>query len=717
MARYCGKHNSSSLLAAIDTWKENCFVENGSILSDESLWTIETFKELKRGFVDKPDTSGLSYFEKLENQLQPLSVEAKALMAEIHWLLYALQSNIKPKTKIEQILRIWDWSNLELDPKDMILEEKALTGIANTGAAYNTRRWQEVAYVITVMLEVKGLNLAERKNLLSDPIDFAEWLNNIPQKGIRMFRHVLRYYCFPDYFERIVINRHKKEILCHVGNIDEQTLSNMSDLDIDKALYELRQKLEAESESGQVDFYVSPLVEKWKPTIEVEEDTSTSDEYEKAAQSVNYWWLNANPKFWQIEAQEPNEEQSYTTHNENGNKRRIFEYFHQVKPGDRVIGYESTPTKKVIAEFEVTKGLFKDEEDGKEKISFKILRVIPPRNRPSWEELKSNPIVKKSEVISNNQGSLFRLTKEEYESILATNPESKLTSYSLEDSLSEVFIPKVDIEDILDSFKAKKNVILQGPPGTGKTFFAKRLAHLLFGQKDDSRIEMVQFHQSYSYEDFIQGFRPDGTGFKLKNGVFYNFCMRAKHDPDADYVFIIDEINRGNLSKVFGELMMLIESDKRGPGWAINLTYCNDLEDKFYVPENVHILGLMNTADRSLAMVDYALRRRFAFFNLRPGFQTSSFSKHLISNGVDSELVKLITSKMTNLNHQISEDADNLGSGFCIGHSFFCNFPRDSKLDTNWYEQIIRREIAPLIREYWFDDPKKAESLIGNLKI
>lgn len=717
MARYCGKHNSSNLLAAIDTWKENCFVENGSILSDESLWTIETFKELKRGFVDKPDASGLSYIEKLENQLQPLSAQAKALMAEIHWLVYALQSNIKPKTKIEQIQRIWNWSNLKLDPKGIILEEKTLTGIANTGAAYNTLRWQEVAYVIIVMSEVKGLNLTERRNLLKDPIEFAEWLNNIPQKGVRMFRHVLRYYCFPDYFERIVINRHKKKILRDVGNIDEQTLSNMSDLDIDKALYKLRQNLEAESESGKVDFYVSPLVEKWKPTIEVEEDTTPSDEYEKAARSVNYWWLNANPKYWQIEAQKPDEEQSYTAHNEDGNKRRIFEYFHKVKPGDRVIGYESTPTKKVIAEFEVTKGLFKDEEDGKEKISFKILRVMPPRDRPSWEELKSNPKLKKSEVLSNNQGSLFRLTKKEYESILATNPKRKVTSYNVEDALSEVFIPKIDIEDILDSFKAKKNVILQGPPGTGKTFFAKRLAHLLFGQKDDSRIEMVQFHQSYSYEDFIQGFRPDGTGFKLKNGVFYNFCMRAKHDPDADYVFIIDEVNRGNLSKIFGELMMLIESDKRGPEWEINLTYGNDLEDKFYVPENVHILGLMNTADRSLAMVDYALRRRFAFYALSPGFQSDSFSKHLILNGVDKKLVQKIVAKMTHLNRQISADVVNLGSGFCIGHSFFCNFPDGKKPDETWYRQIIKREIAPLIREYWFDAHETAEQLIESLEI
>lgn len=717
MARYCAEHDSSKLLSAIDTWKANCFVEDGSLLSRENLWTLDALEELRSGFVDKPDISNSSYYEKLEKQLQGLSPQAIALMAEIHWLLFVLQANINPKTKIDNIELIWSWSNLEAPSSDIAFNEHALEGIVHTGTAYNTLRWEEVADVIKVMREVKLLNLSERQELLQDPIEFAEWLSGIPEKGTRMFRHVLRFYCFPDYFERTVVNNNKKKILNRIGNIDLKLLSGMTDLELDKSMYELRQRLEAESASGEVDFYVSPLVEQWKATSEVNEETSPANGYESSSKDISYWWLNANPKHWRIEAHELNQEQSYTTHNENGNKRRIFEYFQKVKPGDRVIGYESTPTKKVIAEFEITKGSFVDDEDDKEKISFKIVRIIPPRGRPSWEELKANPKLSESEVLSNNQGSLFKLTKSEYEAILATNPKSNIISYGVNDALDEVFISEDEVHDILDSFRAKKNIILQGPPGTGKTFFAKRLAYLLFGEKDNDRVEMVQFHQSYSYEDFIQGFRPDGVGFTLKNGVFYNFCMRAKHDPEAEYVFIIDEINRGNLSKVFGELMMLIESDKRGPDWAINMTYGGDLEDKFYVPENVHILGLMNTADRSLAMVDYALRRRFAFFNLRPGFQTTSFSNHLISKGVDHELVKVITAKMTKLNQQIADDVINLGAGFCIGHSFFCNFPAKTAPNDHWYQQIIRREIAPLIREYWFDDTKKAESLIESLKV
>jgi len=456
MSRYCDELDSSKLLSAIDMWKEKCFVGDGSILSDMSIWTLDALNELKVGFVDKPDESDRKYFDKLQDQLKPLSPQAKGLMAEIHWLLFAIQTNIKPTTKIEQVQRVWNMSGLELSSPNIAFEEQALTGIVNTGTAYNTLRWEEVADVVKVMREAKKLSEADRQNLLTSPVQFAEWLNKIPQKGIRMFRHVLRYYCFPDYFERIVINRHKKRILSNIGDIDENSLSNMSDLDLDKSLYELRQQLEVSEGSDQVDYYVSPLVEKWKPRKDSDkEDLSITKSSEDAPDALNYWWLNANPKHWKIEAHEVNQEQSYTAHNENGNKRRIFDYFKQVKPGDRVIGYESTPTKKVIAEFEITKALFIDDEDDKEKISFKIVRVLPPRERPSWEEIKSNPKLTKSEVLSNNQGSLFKLTKKEYESILATNPKSKITSYNVKDALNEVFIPKVEIEDILDSFKAK----------------------------------------------------------------------------------------------------------------------------------------------------------------------------------------------------------------------------------------------------------------------
>ena len=179
-------------------------------------------------------------------------------------------------------------------------------------------------------------------------------------------------------------------------------------------------------------------------------------------------------------------------------------------------------------------------------------------------------------------------------------------------------------------------------------------------------------------------------------------------------MFIIDEINRGNLSRIFGELLMLIEPDKRGPAHAIPLIYSRAGE-RFCVPDNVHVLGMMNTADRSLAMVDYALRRRFAFEVLRPAYGTDEFREHLLETGVDRTLVDRIEKNLTELNARIREDKD-LGPGFQIGHSFFVPDDQAERVDEGWYESVVETQIAPLLREYWFDRPERAEELAELLR-
>jgi len=291
--------------------------------------------------------------------------------------------------------------------------------------------------------------------------------------------------------------------------------------------------------------------------------------------------------------------------------------------------------------------------------------------------------------------------------------------YSIDDMVaSGVFLAESEVKQILDRLQSKKNLILQGPPGVGKNFIARKLAYALIEEMDDRRIEMVQFHQSYSYEDFIRGYRPlpDKAGsFGLQDGVFFNFCQRAKADPDRPYVFIIDEINRGNLSQILGELLMLIEADKRGLDNALPLLYSKKDEPRFYVPQNLYLIGLMNVADRSLAMVDYALRRRFAFMTLKPQFQNESFRKWLLDRGMSDDLIGLIVARMGTLNQEIADDA-LLGENYQIGHSFFC--PKGNNfggLDRNWYEAIVQTEIFPLLRGYWFDDSKRAEQIAGRL--
>lgn len=435
---------------------------------------------------------------------------------------------------------------------------------------------------------------------------------------------------------------------------------------------------------------------------------------------INHWWLNANPKIWSISKHNIGEKQTYTTHNEKGNKRRIYKHFEATKRGDLMIGYESTPTKQIKAIYEITQGIHNTANG--EEIEFELIEKLEIPIH--WNDLKNNPSLQECEVFINNQGSLFKLTEEEYEIIrevidnknIITEKLLKsenIKSYKFSDDPDKPFISETDFLNTVSLLKRKKNIILQGPPGVGKTFIARKLAYEIMQEVKDANIEMVQFHQSYSYEDFIQGLRPTQKGgFDLRDGIFYSFCQRALAHPERPFFFIIDEINRGNLSKIFGELMMLIEADKREEKYALKLTYAEDEEDRFYVPDNLYIIGTMNTADRSLAIVDYALRRRFAFVSLQPDYG-SIFRSFLADKGLSEGIIEHICTSISKLNNKIKEDV-NLGEGFQIGHSYFCTYSNDGN-ENQWWTDILNYELKPLLEEIWFDDLSKVSDTVKQL--
>lgn len=291
------------------------------------------------------------------------------------------------------------------------------------------------------------------------------------------------------------------------------------------------------------------------------------------------------------------------------------------------------------------------------------------------------------------------------------DPESPAQQiYTSDDALAEVFLDADDLGEMIELLRARRNLVLQGPPGTGKTFLASCLARVLIGSRSEKQVCRVQFHQSMSYEDFVQGYRPDGSGFSLRTGPFLRFCNEALQDRDNAYVLIIDEINRGNLSRILGELMLLIEHDKRGPEWAVTLAYAGADDEPTWVPPNLYIIGTMNTADRSLALVDYALRRRFAFMDVPSAVGHARFRAYLAERGVDPGVQDWITTRIPALNRRIRDDA-NLGEGFAIGHSYFCSGGTDER----WYERVIRHELLPLLREYWFDAPGQVDALAAEL--
>ena len=369
-----------------------------------------------------------------------------------------------------------------------------------------------------------------------------------------------------------------------------------------------------------------------------------------------------------------------------------------VHKGDYVLLYEHA-TKQIT-------GLLKIVNVNSNQITLQITEI--------YDEPVSVDNTDGNEYLSEDLDRFIPLDYKEYKNIrkgiVLKNPEYGNRKYSHEDLLKTAFIDKSLLDDIYQTLMEKKCVILQGAPGVGKTYLAKRIAYSRMGLKDDSRIEFVQFHPNYTYEDFVIGYKPnneskqsegkknDGS-FILRDGVFKAFCENAKKASNSkkDYYFIIDEINRGNTSKIFGEVFSLIEKNYRNQ--RIKLAYS---QKSFRIPQNVYIIGLMNTADRSLAMIDFALRRRFRFITIKPAFQSDSFKKY--QKEVNNKTFDKVIEGIVVLNETIKKD-QSLGEGFCIGHSYFCLNPKDVNKGTLY--RILEYEIIPMLQEYWFDNEGK----------
>ena len=376
-------------------------------------------------------------------------------------------------------------------------------------------------------------------------------------------------------------------------------------------------------------------------------------------EDCRYWWLCANPSVWSMTDWPVGDEQDYTLYNDNGNKRRVFHNFTDAKAGDKVICYEANPTKQITALAIVSK-----ENDGQRIWFEKVESLMTPI---PYATVKENADLKNMEFLQNPNGSFFKLTNDEYGVLMdiireSNKSASHITSYekySREDFLEEVYMSKDDLMNLENLLRNKKNIILQGAP------------------KDESRVSLVQFHQNYSYEDFILGYKPSGSDFELQRGIFYKFCINAANNPDKPHFFIIDEINRGNLSKIFGELLMLIEKDYRGE--KLTLAY---KDEKFFVPKNVYIIGMMGFQKYQAAMAN------------------SHFDR--------------LIEKIEDLNRAIAKD-ESLGTGFELGHSYFCG---QKSVDDAWLHQVINYDILPMLQEYWFDnrtEVKKWESELNSI--
>jgi 5-methylcytosine-specific restriction enzyme B len=412
-------------------------------------------------------------------------------------------------------------------------------------------------------------------------------------------------------------------------------------------------------------------------------------EYQASSQNIQYWWLNANPKIWDYNSLQIGEKQEYTSHNGSNNKRRIYQYFKDVKVGDLVLGYISSPVKQITSICRISKEL--NTSNGVEVIEFeKIEQLSEPIPLKKLQSIKQ---LNECEPLVNNQGSLFKLSGDEFEIIRSiideNNPQSNGSDshsprYTLDELMGETGYTKEKTEGWLQSIQRKKQVVFFGPPGTGKTYVAERLARHIVSESDGF-YDSIQFHPSYSYEEFIQGIRPetDDSGnlqFEVKSGRFMDFCNKAR-SRKSKCVLIIDELNRANLSRVFGELMYLLEYRNKEIFLAGGM--------KFSIPENVIIIATMNTADRSIALVDFALRRRFAFLELAPEYEI--LRNFQSKNGYDADSLIQV---LQEINNKIDD------RNFHLGISFFMSNNLKKEI-----EEIWRMEIETYLEEYFFGQP------------